>query len=84
MIPADGIYRLGCVARHNWRPFPGYGSCIFIHTWKGEAVPTSGCTAMPRPNLEQVLRWLDKGKQPILVQLPAAEYDARKDAWKLP
>jgi D-alanyl-D-alanine dipeptidase len=84
MMPTNGVYSLGCVVRHNWRPFSGYGSCIFLHTWQADAVPTSGCTAMARNHLEQVLRWLDQAKSPLLVQLPIAEYEARKAVWHLP
>ena len=84
MIPANGTYRLACVVKHNWRPFPGYGSCIFLHIWKGEMVPTSGCAAMAQTHLERVLRWLDRSKAPLLVQLPASEYEARRSGWQLP
>ncbi len=84
MVQSDGTYRLGCMVRHNWRQLPGYGSCIFLHIWKGENVGTSGCTAMAAADLERVLRWLDQGKRPVLVQLPAEEYERRKAAWALP
>ena len=84
MVQSDGTYRLGCMVRHNWRQLPGYGSCIFLHIWKGENVGTSGCTAMAAADLERVLRWLDQGKHPVLVQLPADEYERRKAAWILP
>jgi L,D-peptidoglycan transpeptidase YkuD (ErfK/YbiS/YcfS/YnhG family) len=84
MLSADGTYRLGVVIRHNWPAFAGYGSCIFLHVWKGEDIGTSGCTALAPENVETLLRWLDTQKDPLLVQLPRAEYERRKAAWGLP
>jgi L,D-peptidoglycan transpeptidase YkuD (ErfK/YbiS/YcfS/YnhG family) len=84
MLTTDGTYRLGAVIRHNWPPFAGYGSCIFLHIWKGEDVGTSGCTALAGADVETLLRWLDAEKNPLLVQLPRAEYEHRKAAWGLP
>ena len=84
MVQSDGTYRLGCVVRHNWRPYPGFGSCIFLHIWKAENVSTSGCTAMASADLERVLQWLDEKKRPVFVQLPAAEYARWRPKWGLP
>jgi L,D-peptidoglycan transpeptidase YkuD (ErfK/YbiS/YcfS/YnhG family) len=84
MLSTDGTYRLGLVIRHNWHAFAGYGSCIFLHIWKSEDIGTSGCTALAPANVETVLRWLDKARNPLLVQLPRAEYELRKAAWGLP
>jgi D-alanyl-D-alanine dipeptidase len=80
----DDLYRWGVVVRHNWEPRPGYGSCIFLHRWEGPARGTAGCTALAAEHLEVLIRWLDRRRQPLLVQLPAAEYAARKAAWRLP
>jgi L,D-peptidoglycan transpeptidase YkuD (ErfK/YbiS/YcfS/YnhG family) len=77
-------YRWGAVVGHNQDQVPGAGSCIFLHVWEAAGVPTSGCTAMPEPLMLRVLRWLDKSKQPILVQLPADEYRGRRAQWSLP
>lgn len=84
MLSTDGTYRLGAVIRHNWEQLPDGGSCIFLHIWKGERIGTSGCTALAPSDVETVLRWLDITKKPLLVQLPSAEYDRRKQAWGLP
>jgi L,D-peptidoglycan transpeptidase YkuD (ErfK/YbiS/YcfS/YnhG family) len=84
MLSTDGTYRWGAVIRHNWEQLPGSGSCIFLHIWKGEGIGTSGCTALAPANVETVLRWLDATKNPLLVQLPRAEYERRKQAWGLP
>ena len=77
-------YRWGAVVAHNWDQVPGAGSCIFLHVWEGAGVPTAGCTAMPEAEMLRLVRWLDRNKNPLLVQLPAAEYRRLRDAWKLP
>ena len=77
-------YRWGAVVGHNWKQVPGAGSCIFLHVWEAPDVPTAGCTAMPEEQMLQVLRWLDRKKNPMLVQLPEGEYARLRSAWKLP
>ena len=69
MVPSSGCYKLGAVIAHNPHHQPGLGSCIFMHLWLGENVPTAGCTAMSEPHLRQVLTWLDPVANPCLVQL---------------
>jgi L,D-peptidoglycan transpeptidase YkuD (ErfK/YbiS/YcfS/YnhG family) len=70
--------------KHNWKPYPSYGSCIYLHIWRREGVPTVGCTAMSRENIETLVHWLDAAKHPLLVQLPRAEYARLRRAWQLP
>ena len=77
-------YRWGAVVAHNWDQVPGAGSCIFLHVWEGAGVATAGCTAMPESEMLRLVRWLDRSKNPLLLQLPAAEYRRLRDAWKLP
>jgi L,D-peptidoglycan transpeptidase YkuD (ErfK/YbiS/YcfS/YnhG family) len=69
MVPSIGCYKLGAVIAHNPHNTPGLGSCIFMHIWQGENVPTAGCTAMSEANLRKVLAWLDPHANPCLVQL---------------
>lgn len=69
MVPRIGCYKLGAVIAHNPHNTPGLGSCIFMHIWQGENVPTAGCTAMSEANLRKVLAWLDPRANPCLVQL---------------
>lgn len=78
------VYRWGVVVGHNWKQVPGAGSCIFLHVWEGAGEGTSGCTAMPEEQMLKVIRWLDQTKNPLLVQLPQAEYRRVRNAWKLP
>lgn len=78
-------YRIGLVINHNVNPAkPGGGSCIFMHIWEGAGVGTSGCTAMPREQLEPIIAWLDPAKNPLLVQLPVEQYKKLKKSWHLP
>jgi L,D-peptidoglycan transpeptidase YkuD (ErfK/YbiS/YcfS/YnhG family) len=85
MLRQDKQYRLGIVVDHNGNPVvPGNGSCIFMHIWAEPGAGTSGCTAMPEENLKEILRWLDPGALPILVQLPDTVYSRHRKAWRLP
>jgi D-alanyl-D-alanine dipeptidase len=78
-------YRWGVVVEHNASPpVAGRGSCIFLHVWGGPSKGTAGCTAMERQNLEELMRWLDPRKNPVLVQLPEADYARLRAAWRLP
>ena len=81
----DELYRWGVWVDHNTDPaVPGLGSCIFLHVWGGPSVPTSGCTAMERERLEELLAWLDPRRSPVLVQLPGHEYARLRAPWDLP
>lgn len=83
MREVDG-YAWGVVVAHNARAVPGRGSCIFLHIWAGPQKGTAGCTAMERPSLETLLRWLDTRKRPLLIQLPEPEYARLQTLWRLP
>ncbi|HEX2189192.1 MAG TPA: L,D-transpeptidase family protein [Longimicrobiaceae bacterium] len=82
----DDQYKLGAIVEHNWgaQTRPGDGSCIFLHVWRGPRQGTAGCTAMAETAMAETLRWLDPALAPVLVQLPRAEYEARRLAWGLP
>ena len=85
MLAVGAEYELGVTVAHNTTPVNrGGGSCIFLHVWKDAETGTAGCTAMARENMENVLRWLDPQKNPVLIQLPAADYEALQTKWKLP
>lgn len=84
MRRSDDLYRWGILVDHNANPrVPGGGSCIFMHIWKGPAQPTVGCTAMPQADMELLLGWLDPDRKPLLVQLPAAQYQKLGHRWNL-
>jgi L,D-peptidoglycan transpeptidase YkuD (ErfK/YbiS/YcfS/YnhG family) len=85
LLRPDGLFNWGIVVEQNAPDIKkGAGSCVFLHVWRGANRPTAGCTSMSSPELEQVIRWLDPVRDPILIQLPDAELRARRDAWGLP
>ncbi len=82
---SDRLYEWGVIVAHNTQPIiPSAGSCVFLHVWRGPGVPTAGSTAMAKENMQEVVAWLDPTENPILVQLPAAEYETQMLRWKLP
>ncbi|MBZ0233219.1 MAG: hypothetical protein K8M05_12885 [Deltaproteobacteria bacterium] len=84
MRRADALYAWVVEVGHNRAAVPGGGSCIFLHVWGGPGDPTVGCTAMDHDVLASLLTTLDPAANPVLVQLPAAEYDALAPTWRLP
>lgn len=85
MLEVGEQYVWGITVAHNSKPIEkSKGSCIFLHVWQNAETGTSGCTAMEKPQLEAVLNWLDAKENPVLVQLPTAEFDKNRKSWKLP
>ena len=85
MLRDDECYAVGAVVAHNSpNPVPGAGSCIFIHVWQSQGVPTAGCTAGALADIAELCGWLDGASSPLLVQLPRAEYARSQAAWALP
>jgi L,D-peptidoglycan transpeptidase YkuD (ErfK/YbiS/YcfS/YnhG family) len=85
MRRGDQRYAVGAVVAHNSeRPVPGAGSCIFLHVWESEGVPTAGCTAMALADMTAIAGWLDGAAVPVLVQLPQADYARWRADWGLP
>jgi len=80
----DQVYKKGLIINHNSQNISGEGSCIFIHVWRSIDKPTAGCTAMEETQMANILKWLDKTKQPVYVALPKAEYKKLKERWGLP
>ena len=66
----DNQYELGIVVEHNENAIKRRGSCIFIHVQKEKNHPTVGCTSMSLKNIKKITSWLDKNKNPILIQIP--------------
>ena len=75
-------YRWGVVVNYNTPAVSKRGSCIFLHI--GGAQGTAGCTAMAPEVLRDVMAWIDPARQPVLVQLPRAAYEALRGPWSLP
>ena len=85
MLRSDDLYHWGIYVDHNAKPVrPGGGSCIFLHVWRAAGSGTVGCTAMPKDDIEQLLKWLDPARAPRLVQMPRGEYDRVRTALALP
>ena len=72
---SEGIYyQWGAVVQQNPENKPGDGSCVFLHVSDTSGKGTSGCTAMDKPELELVLKWLKPDDVPLVVEMPIAEY----------
>jgi L,D-peptidoglycan transpeptidase YkuD (ErfK/YbiS/YcfS/YnhG family) len=84
MLAVPSQYRLGVMIEHNWSQIPGLGSCIFLHVWNSNRTGTAGCTAMSLADLKRLLHWLDTQENPLIIQLPLAEYACLKESWGLP
>jgi hypothetical protein len=85
MRRSDDLYRLLVVVGHNQAPAAaGGGSCIFLHLRTTSAAVTAGCTAFDTVPMQQLLHRLDPRLHPVLVQMPRAEYEQRREAWQLP
>lgn len=79
------VYKYGIFVDYNVNPaIPGKGSCIFMHIWSKSTAPTAGCTAMTEDNMLKLINFLDRSKNPILVQVPQSEYPKMKQLYKLP
>lgn len=62
------------VIDYNMAPVvPGAGSAIFFHATVGG--PTAGCVSLPLGELDEVLRWLSPGDNPLIVMGPASEIE---------
>ena len=68
----DNQYELGILVEHNKKALKGRGSCIFMHVRKSKDASTAGCTSMSLHNLKKITSWLDKSKNPTLIQIPKA------------
>jgi len=66
----DHQYELGIVVAHNQNAIAKRGSCIFLHVKKSDDAPTAGCTSMKLEEISKIATWLDKTKNPILIQIP--------------
>jgi D-alanyl-D-alanine dipeptidase len=67
------LYRYGITVNHNPEQIKNAGSCIFMHIRSGNGKGTAGCTAMNEEKIINVLKWLNKEKKPLLLQLPKEE-----------
>lgn len=66
----DNLYELGIVVQHNKNALPKRGSCIFMHIKRASNAATAGCTAISKKDIKNIANWLDKKKNPLLIQIP--------------
>ncbi|MFJ1268554.1 L,D-transpeptidase [Legionella lytica] len=63
-------YTYGAIINYNMNPIiAGAGSAIFIHLWRSQNTPTSGCIALDKKHLLMMLHWLDKNQHPYVLVL---------------
>jgi L,D-peptidoglycan transpeptidase YkuD (ErfK/YbiS/YcfS/YnhG family) len=78
-------YKWGLFINHNSpKVTPGSGSCVFMHIWGSNHEGTAGCTAMTETDMLRILHWIKASDNPLLVQLPKAEYLQFKERFNLP
>ena len=81
----DFAYEYLLEIRHNSDPpLAGQGSAIFFHIRRGVTTPSHGCTTMARPDLVNLIRWLDSTANPHYVLLPRPAYEEMQPRWGLP
>ncbi len=69
----DNLYKVGIFVNHNQEQIKGAGSCIFFHIQRDTNSPTSGCTSMKEESLNDIIRWLNPQKKPLLLQIPRSK-----------
>lgn len=85
IIRSPTAYHFGIIVEHNTTDTQkGAGSCIFLHCVSANGDSTAGCTTMDRAEMETLIRWLNAGADPLLVQLPLPVYRRIQHDWKLP
>lgn len=71
----DFLYEYAAVIEYNTDPIvPGKGSAIFLHVWRSSEIPTAGCVALSKENVVKILEWLDKSKNPVIVNAYKPEH----------
>jgi len=71
----DHQYTIGITVKHNKNALKKRGSCIFLHVEKFSGATTAGCTSMKYEDLKKIVQWLDKKKNPLLIQIPKNRTD---------
>ena len=67
MRRADPQYDVVLITDWNWpMAIPGRGSAIFIHQWRRPGVPTAGCIAMARRDLNWLAARVKPGSRLII------------------
>ncbi len=65
------LYLRGVVINHNTiNVDKESGSQIFLHVWRTPESGTAGCTAVSPRDMDEIVKWLDSTKTPLLIQAP--------------
>lgn len=64
------LYKYGFVINYNTAQTPNKGSAIFMHVARPGSGYTTGCTATNQSDLLTIMRWIDPGKNPVIIQTP--------------
>lgn len=77
------LYSLGMMINFNTDEYNiERGSCVFLHYFGKKG--TAGCTSFKKDDMHRIVDWVDKDKNPVIVQLPKEAYLKVKNSWKLP
>ena len=71
----NSVYDVFFNIEYNIARTPNKGSAIFFHisNAKAQIKYTNGCVATDKSNLLAIVRWLDKDKNPLILQGPLSE-----------
>ncbi|MBU0711377.1 hypothetical protein KJ762_02180 [bacterium] len=82
---SPNAYHYGVMVEHNTVDTQkGAGSCIILHCVSLTGDSTAGCTTMSGAGMEKLIKWLNAGANPLLVQLPLSVYRRMQRSWRLP
>ncbi|VVM05066.1 hypothetical protein MAMC_00387 [Methylacidimicrobium cyclopophantes] len=81
----DPVLEWMIFVEHNYpESRPGAGSAVFLHGRYGEHARTSGCVALEKEQLLDLIHWLDPRGKPELVVLTKEDYLRLWQSWALP
>lgn len=70
MLNREGMYNLGVMIEYPRNiSNPEHLSCLFLYSGPGRALETYGSVEVNQSDLEHIVYWLDRDKNPVLVQL---------------
>lgn len=67
LVRYQGVYDYCMFVEYNKDGTPGLGSCIFLHCM-GSAKSTSGCIAVPKSFMKNVVKWAGEGTMIVLTE----------------
>ncbi|MDG3012341.1 L,D-transpeptidase family protein [Rhodococcus sp. D2-41] len=64
LYESGSVYDYAVNIGYNLARIPGAGSGIFLHVSAG--TPTAGCVSVPENSMQQIVRWLDPARRPVI------------------